>query len=484
MKSVCEVSSFVRHIRDQNILSMTASAAVAFFLWTSSPAAWARVWIVDDDGPADFAEIQDAITHAKNGDTILVRPGEYDGFTIVQKGLKIIGAGKDKVTIRGGPYYFLQIYDLNGVSELYLSGFTGIGLAATSYASDNHGLIVMSDVVATNEPGVGNVSGPDFFYCDRCFLSRLEVVPDGILSASGYLGGLGLYDGKFALSGCSVTGDEGGYSLCSAGKGDTGISAGKGRHYIARTSCYGGVGGITYWFDYWDQVCPCRGGAGGYGFVFSGDSTAIVAGDGSQVFQGGEGGESQFSWYWNCWTYSGDGGNALWIYPDPGKKRLVLSGMNLVPGMAGYSPDANKEGEDGIAIEGDASVIETPDFPIPTLEASGDFRPAGNVRLRYFGTPGDYVLTFVSSEFGFQNVKGIAGFPLHALPGGEIFRISETGLIPQGGVLDLDFPLPDDDDLVGLILCLQGVTFPTSGSPPGSPAHLTNFDTIAIHENL
>jgi hypothetical protein len=49
-------------------------AALALLL---APSAWAVVFTVDDDGPADFTTIQQAITAASNGDEIVVAPGRY-----------------------------------------------------------------------------------------------------------------------------------------------------------------------------------------------------------------------------------------------------------------------------------------------------------------------------------------------------------------------------------------------------------------------
>ena len=36
-------------------------------------------YIVDDDGPADFDNIQDAVNYATNGDTIILQEGVYQG---------------------------------------------------------------------------------------------------------------------------------------------------------------------------------------------------------------------------------------------------------------------------------------------------------------------------------------------------------------------------------------------------------------------
>jgi len=57
--------------------------------------------IVDDDGPADFHIIQEAINNATDGDTIFVRAGTYYEHVVVNKSMSLVGENR-KTTIIGG----------------------------------------------------------------------------------------------------------------------------------------------------------------------------------------------------------------------------------------------------------------------------------------------------------------------------------------------------------------------------------------------
>jgi parallel beta-helix repeat protein len=58
-------------------------------------------YTVDDDGPADFSTIQEAIDHARDGDTIFVYEGTYLEHLIINKSISLIGAGEDSAYIDG-----------------------------------------------------------------------------------------------------------------------------------------------------------------------------------------------------------------------------------------------------------------------------------------------------------------------------------------------------------------------------------------------
>lgn len=66
-------------------------------------AAQGQTWTVDDDGPADFADLQPAVDAASNDDVILVRAGDYSPFTIDGKGISLLGDELALVRVLGVP---------------------------------------------------------------------------------------------------------------------------------------------------------------------------------------------------------------------------------------------------------------------------------------------------------------------------------------------------------------------------------------------
>ena len=65
-------------------------------LWSFKAFRNVRTITVDDDGPADFANIQAAINHSEDDDTVVVMPGTYTGY-----GNRDIDFGGKAITVRG-----------------------------------------------------------------------------------------------------------------------------------------------------------------------------------------------------------------------------------------------------------------------------------------------------------------------------------------------------------------------------------------------
>ena len=60
-----------------------------------------RTWTVDDDGPADFHTIQEAINYATSGDTVFVKSGIYYENVVINKVISLVGEERDTTIIDG-----------------------------------------------------------------------------------------------------------------------------------------------------------------------------------------------------------------------------------------------------------------------------------------------------------------------------------------------------------------------------------------------
>lgn len=80
-----------------------------------------KIWTVDDDGPADFHAIRDAINAAGSGDTVLVKSGRYHERVVVNKPISITGENRETTIVDAdGLWRALQI----GTSGVAVSNLT------------------------------------------------------------------------------------------------------------------------------------------------------------------------------------------------------------------------------------------------------------------------------------------------------------------------------------------------------------------------
>ena len=80
-----------------------------------------RTWTVDDDGPADFHTIQDAINAASPRDTIFVHNGTYYEHVVVNKTVTLVGENKNTTVIDGNTTGTVVTVISNNIN---INGFT------------------------------------------------------------------------------------------------------------------------------------------------------------------------------------------------------------------------------------------------------------------------------------------------------------------------------------------------------------------------
>jgi len=81
-----------------------AGMAWVGMVWAEEgPPIGTRTLVVALDGSGDFKSIQEAVDATRKGDTVFLKPGRYEqDLTIHSKDqIKLVGAGRDKVTLLG-----------------------------------------------------------------------------------------------------------------------------------------------------------------------------------------------------------------------------------------------------------------------------------------------------------------------------------------------------------------------------------------------
>jgi hypothetical protein len=115
-----------------------------------------RTWIVDDDGPADFHTIQEAIDHANKGDTIYVKSGTYYEHIIINKTLTLVGEDRDGTIVDGTGNGQIMYVWANNVSisnfTLQNSGFGPYGAIAVRSLFSN--VRIFNNTMINNRHGV------------------------------------------------------------------------------------------------------------------------------------------------------------------------------------------------------------------------------------------------------------------------------------------------------------------------------------------
>jgi parallel beta-helix repeat protein len=165
------------------LLALLIAATLASSVTIQQVRAQPRTWIVDDNGPADFSKIQDAVNAAQNGDTVFVHSGTYFEHVIINKALTLVGEDKDNTIIDGSFNGTTVKVTVNNVriSKFTLQrGYEGISVQYSDgvVISDNH--ITLNNFEGLSIDGSDNsvISDNliDFNNWDGVFLSNTKNV--------------------------------------------------------------------------------------------------------------------------------------------------------------------------------------------------------------------------------------------------------------------------------------------------------------------
>ncbi len=264
------------------------------------------VWVVDDDGGVgvDAVSIQTAVDGASNGDVILVRPGDYDGFDVMGRGLHIVADGIG-VAVNGA-----IVVEGQGLSNpLVLRGLS-LGSTGLIDLRTSSGRLWIEDCTASGA-SLSTCQSAAFIRCAfassttvsgmRSFKSKGFVLETSVSSGDGVPGAL---DDKLGIP---LPGGQGVHGLRLDGNDEIFASA---------SAFSAGDGGDGLDPDGMGNGCS-SGGTGGFGISVFGTTSLVHAQQ--STFAGGIGGAAGLG------CAAGGPGGELQAFP-PGQNPIDVVG--------------------------------------------------------------------------------------------------------------------------------------------------------------
>ena len=241
-----------------------------------------HVIVVDAAGGGSFLRIQDAVDAARDGDTILVRPGSYDGFTVVDKALVIVGDGSNVHVSGTARAQDLQPGKILTLAQLQVTSLAGASALSLSYDS-GHARAYRCSFVGSHGSVPGLRDGGDGAVLDHCadvafshcIVRGGNAQPGNVDmpgSEPGIAGrGIGAVSSTVTIHESTIAGgagDDGDSADWDGGAGNDACDLSESTLYAEADSFTGGNGGSA-------QFTYCLGGYGGWA------GQAVIAGSGS-----------------------------------------------------------------------------------------------------------------------------------------------------------------------------------------------------------
>lgn len=280
-------------LREVSLRFLVLCAACAAF----SRATSADVLVVDARGGGDFTAIQPAVDAANDGDTLLVRDGDYAGFVVDDKALTVVRDAGAAGAIVGS----IGVRNLSASKDVVLQNLKAAPLPAhaTLTASSGRALWCTNDagsvrvqdceLTGANLPPAGcddeeppnagafvqssldvvfvrcTLTGGRGWGVPGCFCGAADQGAPGLSSSASLV----------ALYGCTLKGGPGGRGMECGGKGGNGafVSGSLGL-YASQSTFTGGAGGTQGPPDPTFFCIPLNGGFGGGGLVVQNPAAA------------------------------------------------------------------------------------------------------------------------------------------------------------------------------------------------------------------
>jgi hypothetical protein len=361
-----------------------------------------------------YSQIQDAVDNAAEGDTILVKTGNYASFVISARSLAIVGDEGANVQIAGA----IRVRNLGGSQRVLLTRLTANGVyAATGFGQ--YGLYATNNVGALRVEGcalkgaAGTSTHPDGYagvWLENCF--------DVALHESTCVGGAG----------------KDGWAGIDTGRSGDGVRASGCTLAVASSVVRGGSG--LNGSDCWNSP---DGGDGGDGLHLVGSVVWLHAG----TARGGDGGDGkQPTSGCSCSTgaFGGTGGYALLglgssvVYVQGTQESAAFSGDSW-GGLCGFYMGTQ------MPLRSGGSFVTTTAGP-RRLNASAVRRESQDTLLEVRGQAGDAVQLVLSE-------RTQAARYLNAWQGMELvtrstpMRLMHLGTLPASGIGQFSLPAQD-----------------------------------------
>jgi hypothetical protein len=396
--------------------------------------------------PGNYLNIQVAVNNAVDGDVILIAPGSYKGpVDIGSKTLTLVVDGGGKA---GVPR--LTIHDLAGNQSVVVRGLGGDGIAFANgphseglVLARNDGHVRIEGATFRGSPGT-NILGAPSQHPGGWPAARVFDCLSVAFTHCTFTGGYG-----------ASVGDEENESF--PGSGGAGLLATD--SFISVTGCTltGGEGGVA------DDTISYGGGSGGAGIKQLG-GTLCVSGSSLTGSHGGHGDCSFFA----CGA-GGDGGDGIFVDDDG---RLCFSDDIFVAGKGGSggggSTGGASPGDDGIdgkGIDAHAGDTVTNFFtPARDLTAGAPVREGHPLQLHFAGQPGDGALAWISLHPRWELLPSHSGVFL--VDNGQVLNVLlALGPTDASGALDVSLLVPElGPGIDGLPLHVQGLFLDAQGT--------------------